>query len=41
MQLQDKVRGEFGPDRAVAGADALLEFATSQRRTTALRTISE
>lgn len=24
MQLQDKVRGEFGPDRAVAGADALL-----------------
>ena len=26
MQLQDKVRGEFGPDRAVAGADALLSL---------------
>ena len=26
MQLQDKVRGEFGPDRAVAGADVLLSL---------------
>jgi tetratricopeptide (TPR) repeat protein len=26
MQLQDRIRGEFGPDRAVAGADALLSL---------------
>ena len=40
MQLQDKVRGEFGPDRAVAGADALLSLRLLERRTTALCKIS-